>query len=98
MRNEVDMYIVLLLAVLPSLAVVHSQEPVPNNISACIAPPSGQATVTILGQQGPAGHLGVDEPKGIEGRVGKQGVKGEGGVKNLGNVYCHYWSLIALST
>ena len=73
----------MLLAVLfYSLAVVHSQEPVPNNISACsIAPPSGQATVTILGQQGPAGPPGVVGPKGIEGPVGKQGVKGERGVK-----------------
>ena len=71
----------LFLAVLSSLAVVHSQEPVPNNISACIAPPSGQATFTILGQQGPAGLPGVVGPKGIEGPVGKQGVKGERGVK-----------------
>ena len=71
----------LFLTVLSSLAVVHSQETVPNNISACIAPPSGQATFTILGQQGPAGPPGVVGPKGIEGPVGKQGVKGERGVK-----------------
>ena len=71
----------LLLAVFSSLAVVHSQENVPNNISTCIAPPSGQATVTILGQQGPAGPPGVVGPKGNEGPVGKQGVKGERGVK-----------------
>ena len=71
----------LFLAVLSTLAVVHSQEPVPNNISTCIAPPSGQATVTILGQQGPAGPPGDVGPKGIEGPVGKQGVKGERGVK-----------------
>ena len=71
----------LFLAVLSYLAVVHSQESVPNNISTCIAPPSGQATVTILGQQGPAGPPGVVGPKGNEGPVGKQGVKGERGVK-----------------
>ena len=65
----------LFLAVLSSLAVVHSQEPVPNNISACIAPPSGQATVTILGPPGVVG------PKGNEGTVGKQGMKGERGMK-----------------
>ena len=63
------------------LAVVHSQEPVPNDISACIAPPSGQATFTILSQQGPAGPPGVVGPKGNEGPIGKQGVKGERGVK-----------------
>ena len=71
----------LFLTVLSYLAVVHSQENVPNNISTCIAPPSGQATVTILGQQGPAGPPGVVGPKGNEGRVGKQGLKGERGVK-----------------
>ena len=75
------MLTVLLLAVFSSLAVVHSQEPVPINISACIAPPSGQATVTILGQQGPAGPPGVVGPKGNKGPVGKQGVKGRRGVK-----------------
>ena len=75
------MYTVLLLAILSSLAVVDSQETVPNNISACIAPPSGQATVTILGQQGPVGPPGAVGPKGNKGRVGKQGVKGERGVK-----------------
>ena len=75
------MYTVLLLAILSSLAVVHSQEHVPINISACIAPPSGQATFTILGEQGPAGPPGVVGPKGNKGPVGKQGVKGERGVK-----------------
>ena len=70
----------LLLTLLSSLAVVHSQEHVPN-ISACIAPPSGQATFTILGQQGPEGPPGPIGPKGDEGRVGKQGEIGERGAK-----------------
>ena len=70
----------LLLTLLSSLAVVHSQEPVPN-ISACIAPPSGQATFTILGQQGPEGSPGPIGPKGDEGRVGKRGGIGERGAK-----------------
>ena len=70
----------LLLTLLSSLAVVHSQETVPN-ISACIAPPSGQATFTILGQQGPEGPPGPIGLKGDEGRVGKQGEIGERGAK-----------------
>ena len=70
----------LLLTLLSSLAVVHSQESVPN-ISACIAPPSGQATFTILGQQGPDGPPGPIGLKGDEGRVGKQGEIGERGAK-----------------
>ena len=70
----------LFLALLSSLAVIHSQEHVPN-ISACIAPPSGQATFTILGQQGPEGPPGPIGPKGDEGSVGKQGEIGERGAK-----------------
>ena len=76
----IAMLAALMLAVLFALAVV--QESVPNNISACsIAPPSGQATVTILSEQGPVGPPGVVGLKGNEGPVGKQGVKGERGVK-----------------
>ena len=75
---DVAILAALFLTVLSSLAVVHSQEPA---TIPCIDPPSGQATFTILSQQGPAGPPGVVGPKRNEGPVGKQEVKGERGMK-----------------
>jgi len=48
------------------------------NITGCLAPTSGRATFTVVGQQGVKGDPG---PEGPQGPTGERGVRGEKGVK-----------------
>ena len=48
------------------------------NISGCLAPTSGRATFTVMGQQGVKGDPG---PEGPQGPRGERGVRGEKGLK-----------------
>ena len=48
------------------------------DISGCLAPTSGRATFTVVGQQGVKGDPG---PEGPQGPRGKRGVRGEKGLK-----------------
>ena len=54
------------------------------NISGCIAPTSGRATFTVVGQQGPKGPSGPEGPQGRKGERGEKGEKGLKGAKGVG--------------
>ena len=51
------------------------------DISGCLAPTSGRATFTVVGQQGMKGSRGPVGPQGPKGERGWRGQKGEKGVK-----------------
>ena len=51
------------------------------NISGCLAPTSGRATFTVVGQQGVKGDPGPEGPHGPRGERGVRGTRGEKGVK-----------------
>ena len=51
------------------------------NISSCLAPTSGRATFTVVGQQGVKGSPGPVGPKGLQGERGRRGEKGQKGAK-----------------
>ena len=61
----------------PVTAKAHQEEE-ELNITGCLAPTSGRATFTVVGQQGVKGDPG---PEGPHGPRGERGVKGEKGVK-----------------
>ena len=51
------------------------------NVTGCLAPTSGRATFTVVGQQGVKGDPGPEGPHGPRGRRGVRGTRGEKGVK-----------------
>ena len=51
------------------------------DIKGCLAPTSGRATFTVVGQQGVKGVPGLDGPQGPKGARGTRGQKGEKGAK-----------------
>ena len=51
------------------------------NITGCLAPTSGRATFTVVGQQGVKGDPGPEGPHGPRGERGVRGTRGEKGVK-----------------
>ena len=57
------------------------QEDEEVNITGCLAPTSGRATFTVVGQQGVKGDPGPAGPQGPRGRRGVRGTRGEKGVK-----------------
>ena len=56
------------------------------DISGCLAPASGRATFTVVGQQGPRGPPGPEGPQGQKGERGWRGDKGEKGLKGAEGV------------
>ena len=67
------------------------QEEEELDISGCLAPTSGRATFTVVGQQGVKGDPGPEGPqgprgeRGVRGEKGLKGAKGEEGVGLQGN-------------
>ena len=57
------------------------QEDEEVNITSCLAPTSGRATFTVVGQQGVKGDPGPEGPHGPRGERGVKGTRGEKGVK-----------------
>ncbi len=57
------------------------QEDEEVNITGCLAPTSGRATFTVVGQQGVKGDPGPEGPYGPRGERGVRGTRGEKGVK-----------------
>ena len=51
------------------------------SITGCLAPTSGRATFTVVGQQGVKGDPGPEGPHGPRGEKGVKGTRGEKGVK-----------------
>ena len=51
------------------------------NVTGCLAPTSGRATFTVVGQQGVKGDPGPEGPHGPRGARGVRGTRGEKGVK-----------------
>ena len=72
--------VVAFLVTLSSLVTTQQQEE-EADVSGCLAPTSGRATVTVLGQQGVKGSRGPVGPQGLRGERGLGGQKGEKGVK-----------------
>ena len=68
------------LVALSSLVTAQQQEE-SVDISGCLAPTSGRATFTVVGQQGVKGSRGPVGPQGPKGEGGLKGQKGEKGVK-----------------
>ena len=64
----------------PVTAKAH-QEDEEVNITGCLAPTSGRATFTVVGQQGVKGDPGPEGPHGPRGERGVIGTRGEKGVK-----------------
>ena len=61
------------------------QEDEEVNVTGCLAPTSGRATITVMGQQGVKGDPGQEGPhgprgRGVRGEMGVKGAKGEEGV------------------
>ena len=76
--------LVLVTAFLISSSSVISPEPEQKeevNVTGCLAPTSGRATVTVVGQQGVKGDPGPEGPQGPRGGIGVRGKKGERGAK-----------------
>ena len=63
----------------PVTAKAHQEEEL--NITGCLAPTSGRATFTVVGQQGVKGDPGPEGPHGPRGERGVRGTRGEKGVK-----------------
>ena len=57
------------------------QEDEEVNVTGCLAPTSGRATFTVVGQRGVKGDPGPEGPHGPRGRRGVRGTRGEKGVK-----------------
>ena len=57
------------------------QEDEEVNVTGCLAPTSGRATFTVVGQQGVKGDPGPEGPHGPRGKRGIRGTRGEKGVK-----------------
>ena len=57
------------------------QEEEEVDITGCLAPTSGRATFTVVGQQGVKGDPGPEGPRGPRGERGVRGTRGEKGVK-----------------
>ena len=57
------------------------QEDEEVNVTGCLAPTSGRATFTVVGQQGVKGDPGPEGPYGPRGERGVRGTRGEKGVK-----------------
>ena len=57
------------------------QEEEEVDITGCLAPTSGRATFTVVGQQGVKGDPGPERPQGSRGARGVRGTRGEKGVK-----------------
>ena len=64
----------------PVTAKAHQEEE-ELNITGCLAPTSGRATFTVVGQQGVKGDPGPEGPHGPRGARGVRGTRGEKGVK-----------------
>ena len=62
----------------PSFLVSAQQKEEEVNVTGCLAPTSGRATFTVVGQQGVKGDPG---PEGPQGPRGERGVRGEKGLK-----------------
>ena len=92
--SEVEMKFLLALHVAVAFIITSSsvitakaqQEEEEVSITGCLAPTSGRATFTVVGQQGVKGDPGPEGPhgprgvKGVKGTRGEKGVKGEEGV------------------
>ena len=57
------------------------QEDEEVDVTGCLAPTSGRATFTVVGQQGVKGDPGPEGPHGPRGERGVRGTRGEKGVK-----------------
>ena len=64
-----------------SSLVTAQQQQEEVDIKGCLAPTSGRATFTVVGQQGVKGAPGPVGPQGPRGDRGLRGVKGEKGIK-----------------
>ena len=64
-------------------SLITAQQQEEEDIKGCLAPTSGRATFTVVGQQGVKGAPG---PVGPQGRKGLRGEKGENGVKGAEGV------------
>jgi len=64
-----------------SLVAAQQLEEEEVNITGCLAPTSGRATFTVVGQQGVKGDPGPEGPHGPRGERGARGVRGKKGMK-----------------
>ena len=79
--------LVALLIAFSSSITAEPQEGDEVDISGCLAPTSGRATFTVMGQQGVKGDPGPEGPQGPRGERGvrgEKGVKGEKGAEGIG--------------
>ena len=64
----------------------HEEEEV--DISGCLAPISGRATFTVVGQQGVKGSPGPEGPQGPSGVIGLRGEKGLKAQRGMKELVC----------
>ena len=81
MKSFLALVLVVAFLVTFSSLVTAQQQEEEVDISGCLAPTSGKATFTVVGQQGMKGSRGPVGPQGPKGERGWRGQKGERGVK-----------------
>ena len=75
------LHLLLVAFIIISSSLVTAQQEEEVDIKGCLAPTSGRATFTVVGQQGVKGAPGPVGPQGPRGERGLRGKKGEKGVK-----------------